>query len=251
MVAPAAQKIHYGATSCYVTDNADLVIMRDGLDMLMPKLARVIKQLKDFALQYKDLPCLAYTHGQSAQPTTVGKRACGWMQDLLMDLANIQHARNKLRFRGVKGTVGSQASFLAQFDGDDDKVEQLDRLVTEKAGFTHKYTITSQTYTRKVDLEVVGALADFGTTCTHIGTDLRLLASFKEMEEPFEKDQIGSSAMAFKVCQEPNCQSPQKPALPSRPLPTPPLHAVAERGRRSSGVVMREYETYLELTLLA
>lgn len=198
-VAPAAQKIHYGATSCYVTDNADLVIMRDGLDMLLPKLAGVIQQLRDFALQYKDLACLAYTHGQSAQPTTVGKRACQWIQDLLMDLQNIKNARDKLRFRGVKGTVGSQASFLAQFDGDHDKVDRLDELVTEKAGFKHKYIITTQTYTRKVDLEVVGALADFGCTCMHIGTDLRLLASFKEMEEPFEKDQIGSSAMAFKV----------------------------------------------------
>lgn len=141
----------------------------------------------------------SYTHGQAAQPTTVGKRACLWIQDLLLDLRNLRRARSDLRFRGVKGTTGSQASFLAIFANDDDKVEELDALVTAKAGFASAFIITSQTYSRKVDLDVVGALASFGCTCERIGGDLRHLAAWKEVEEPFEKDQIGSSAMAFKV----------------------------------------------------
>lgn len=182
-----------------MTDGADQIILRDGLDLLLPKLARVIQQLKAFAVEYKDLPCLAYTHGQPAQPTTMGKRACTWIQDLLMDLCNVERARTDLRFRGVKGTTGTQASFLTIFDGDHEKVEKLDELVTMKAGFANKYTITTQTYTRKVDVDVLAALAGFGCTCEKIGEDIRLLARDKEMEEPFEKDQIGSSAMAYKV----------------------------------------------------
>ncbi|KAL8699206.1 MAG: hypothetical protein Q9201_006134 [Fulgogasparrea decipioides] len=194
----AAGIIHWGATSCYVTDNADLIFLRNGLDILLPKLAAVIQKLSDFAQTYKDLPCLGYTHGQPAQLVTVGKRACLWIQDLLMDLRNIERARSDLRFRGVKGTVGTQASFLQVFKGDHAKVEQLDEIVTKKAGFDSAFTITSQTYSRKLDVDVGHALASFGATCQRIGGDIRHLATFKEIEEPFETEQIGSSAMAYK-----------------------------------------------------
>ncbi|KAJ5641124.1 Adenylosuccinate lyase Ade13 [Penicillium herquei] len=196
LVAPAAAGIiHWGATSCYCTDNADLILLRDGLDILIPKLAVVIDKLSQFAQQYKDLPTLGFTHGQPAQLVTVGKRACLWIQDLLMDLRNLERARDDLRFRGVKGTTGTQASFLQIFDGDHEKVERLDELVTEKAGFSSAFIISSQTYTRKIDVEVGNALGSFGSTCERIGIDIRHLAMLKEVEEPFEKDQIGSSAM--------------------------------------------------------
>ena len=199
LAAPAAAGIiHWGATSCYCTDNADLIILRDGLSLLLPKLASVIHCLSTFAQEHKDLACLGYTHGQPAQLTTVGKRACLWIQDLLMDLRNLSRARSDLRFRGVKGTTGTQASFLQIFHNDDSKVEELDCLVTAKAGFSSAFTITSQTYTRKIDADVLNALGSFGATCERIGGDIRHLAMFKEMEEPFEKDQIGSSAMAYK-----------------------------------------------------
>lgn len=195
-VAPAAAGIiHWGATSCYCTDNADLIFLRDGLDILIPKLAVVIDKLSAFAKQYKDLPCLGFTHGQPAQLVTVGKRACLWIQDLLMDLRNLERARDDLRFRGVKGTTGTQASFLQIFDGDHSKVEQLDELVTQKAGFDSAFIISSQTYSRKIDVDVGNALGSFGSTCERIGIDIRHLAMLKEVEEPFEKDQIGSSAM--------------------------------------------------------
>lgn len=198
-VAPAAAGIiHYGATSCYVTDNADLIFLRDGLSMLLPKLATVIQKLSDFAREYKDLPCLAYTHGQSAQPHTVGKRACLWIKDLLRDLRNLDRAKEDLEFRGVKGTTGTQASFLAIFDGDHEKVEKLDEIVTTKAGFAKACDISSQTYSRKIDVDVANAFSSFGATCQRIGADIRHLAMLKEMEEPVEKDQIGSSAMAYK-----------------------------------------------------
>ncbi|KAF2467112.1 putative adenylosuccinate lyase Ade13 [Lindgomyces ingoldianus] len=197
--APAAAGIiHWGATSCYCTDNADLIFLRDGLDILLPKLATVIEKLSTFAKEYKGLPCLAYTHLQPAQLTTVGKRACLWIQDLLKDLKNLERARDDLRFRGVKGTTGTQASFLQIFNGDHAKVDQLDELVTEKAGFDSAYIISSQTYPRKIDADVLNALSSFGATCEHIGQAIRLLASFKELEEPFESTQIGSSAMAYK-----------------------------------------------------
>ncbi|KAL9576259.1 MAG: hypothetical protein Q9212_007249 [Teloschistes hypoglaucus] len=194
----AAGIIHWGATSCYVTDNADLIFLRDGLAILLPSLAAAILELSDFAGQNKDLPCLGYTHGQPAQLTTVGKRACLWIQDLLMDLRNLERARSDLRFRGVKGTVGTQASFLQIFKGDHEKVEALDEIVTRKAGFDSAFTISSQTYSRKIDVDVGHALASFGATCQRIGGDIRHLATFKEIEEPFEKEQIGSSAMAYK-----------------------------------------------------
>lgn len=165
---------------------------------MLPKLATVINKLANFAIEYKDMATLGYTHYQAAQLTTVGKRACLWIQDLLMDLRNLTRARDDLGFRGVKGTTGTQASFLALFNGDHEKVEELDRLVTEYAGFKYAYPITSQTYSRKVDADVLNAFASFGATAQRIGTDIRHLAATKEMEEPFEKDQIGSSAMAYK-----------------------------------------------------
>lgn len=197
--APAAAGIiHWGATSCYCTDNADLIFLKRGFELLLPKLANIIHKLSQFAKEYKDMATLGYTHYQAAQLTTVGKRACLWIQDLLFDLRNLTRAHADLGFRGVKGTTGTQASFLAIFNGDHDKVEQLDQLVTELAGFSYSYPITSQTYSRKVDADVVTALSSFGATCERIGGDIRHLASTKEMEEPFEKDQIGSSAMAYK-----------------------------------------------------
>ena len=195
-VAPAAAGIvHWGATSCYCTDNADLMLLRQGLNLLLPKLAAVIRKLAQFAKQWKDLPCLGYTHGQPAQLVTVGKRACLWIQDLLMDLRNLERAREDIRFRGVKGTTGTQASFLQIFDGDHEKVERLDELVTEKAEFKSAFTISSQTYSRKIDADIINALGSFGAACERIGGDIRHLATFKELEEPFEANQIGSSAM--------------------------------------------------------
>ena len=194
----AAGSIHLGATSCYVTDNADLMFLKEGLQIILRKLAIVIKKLSNFALRYKELPCLGYTHGQSAQMITVGKRACLWIQDLLMDLRNLERAESDLRFRGVKGATGTQGTFLALFKGDHDKVEELDELVTKKAGFDSVFTITSQTYSRKIDVDVLNALSSFGATCERLGGDVRHLAMFKEMEEPFESEQIGSSAMAYK-----------------------------------------------------
>lgn len=194
----AAGKIHLGATSCYVTDNADLIFLRDGLSLLLPKIAKCVKKLSDFAVEYKAMPCLGYTHGQPAQPITVGRRAVQWVESLLMDLRNIERARSDLRFRGVKGTTGTQASFLELFHGDHAKVKQLDELVTKKAGFQKRSIISVQTYNRKLDFDIANVLASFATTCEHIGTDIRHLAMVKELEEPFEKDQIGSSAMAYK-----------------------------------------------------
>jgi len=194
----AAPIIHLGATSCYVGDNADLIMLRDGLEILLPKLARVISRLADFAKEYKDMPTLGFTHLQPAQLTTVGKRACLWLQELVMDEQNIRLAKESLRFRGVKGTTGTQASFLQLFDGDHEKVKKLNSLVTEKAGFSSSFLITGQTYSRKVDTDVIARLSSFGATAHKICTDIRLLASRKEIEEPFEKSQIGSSAMAYK-----------------------------------------------------
>ncbi|XP_013412225.1 adenylosuccinate lyase [Lingula anatina] len=194
----AAPIIHLGATSAYVGDNTDLVVLREGFDILLPKVARCIQRLADFARQHRELPCLGFTHMQPAQLTTVGKRACLWIQDLLMDLRNLQRARDDLRFRGVKGTTGTQASFLSLFEGNPDKIDLLDNLVTEMAGFKRSYIICGQTYTRKVDIDTLSPLASLGASIHKICTDIRLLASMKEVEEPFEKDQIGSSAMPYK-----------------------------------------------------
>jgi adenylosuccinate lyase len=187
-----------GATSCYVTDNADLIFLRQALTLVIRQLAVVISRLSAFALAHAAQPALGLTHLQPAQLTTVGKRATLWLQDLLWDLRNLRRARDDLGFRGVKGTTGTQASFLALFDGDHDKVEALDAKVTQAFGFSYAYPVTGQTYSRKVDVDVLGALAGLGASAHKFGTDLRLLASTKEVEEPFEAGQIGSSAMAYK-----------------------------------------------------
>lgn len=198
-VAPAAAGIiHLGATSCYVTDNADLIFLKEGLNLLIGSLSVVISRFAAFAKQYKDLPTLGFTHYQPAQLTTVGKRATLWIQELLWDLRNIKRARDDLGFRGVKGTTGTQASFLTLFDGDHRKVQLLDKLVTKLSGFPFAYPVTSQTYSRKVDIDVLAPLASLGATAHKIATDIRLLANLKEVEEPFESTQIGSSAMAYK-----------------------------------------------------
>ncbi|KYM96559.1 PREDICTED: adenylosuccinate lyase [Cyphomyrmex costatus] len=194
----AAPIIHLGATSCYVGDNTDLLILRQGFDILVPKLAGVIHRLAKFAHEHRNLPTLGFTHLQPAQLTTVGKRATLWLQDLLMDERAIRRARNDLKFRGVKGTTGTQASFLQLFNGDAKKVKQLDALVTKMAGFEKHYTVTGQTYSRKVDIECLNVLSSLGATVHKICTDIRLLANMKEIEEPFESTQIGSSAMPYK-----------------------------------------------------
>jgi adenylosuccinate lyase len=190
--------IHLGATSCYVTDNTDLILMREGLGMLCERLAAVIDRLAAFAQKHRALPCLAFTHMQPAQPTTVGKRACLWMYDLALDLAESEHRIQSLKARGAKGTTGTQASFLELFKGDHAKVRRLDELVARKMGFESSYSVTGQTYTRKVDAQVLAALSGIAQSAHKAATDLRLLASRKEIEEPFEADQIGSSAMAYK-----------------------------------------------------
>ncbi|GIY11009.1 adenylosuccinate lyase [Caerostris extrusa] len=194
----AAPIIHLGATSCYVGDNTDLIQIRDGLNILLPKLARCIDRLSKFADKYKSLPTLGFTHMQPAQLTTVGKRATLWISDLLSDLINIQRVRDDLRFRGVKGTTGTQASFLAIFEGDHQKLKNWINWLLKWLALLGAYTVCGQTYSRKVDCNVVYALASLAASVHKICTDLRLLASMKEIEEPFEKTQIGSSAMAYK-----------------------------------------------------
>jgi adenylosuccinate lyase len=198
-VCPTARPIiHLGATSCYVTDNTDLLLMREALEMTARRLAAVIDRLGAFAAQYRDLPCLAFTHLQPAQPTTVGKRACLWAYDLAMDLEEVEHRIASLKARSTKGTTGTQASFLELFGGDHAKVRRLEELVAAKMGFAEIYAATGQTYSRKVDAQVIDALSGIAQSAHKAATDLRLLASRKEIEEPFEKDQIGSSAMAYK-----------------------------------------------------
>ncbi|MBM4185230.1 MAG: adenylosuccinate lyase [Gemmatimonadetes bacterium] len=197
--APAAAGIiHLGATSAYVGDNADLILHREALELTRTRLVRCVDALATFARTHADLPTLAYTHFQPAQPTTVGKRATLWIQDLLLDLEEIEHRLATLRFRGVKGTTGTQASFLELFDGDHDKVEALDAAVSERIGFREAFAVSGQTYTRKVDYQVQAALAGVAASISKIGHDLRLLAHLREVEEPFEEEQIGSSAMPYK-----------------------------------------------------
>src|SRR5688572_10753012 len=197
--APAAKGIiHLGATSQYVVDNADLIIMRDGLNLVAERLAAAIDALGTFAAKWKDLPTLGYTHFQPAQLTTVGKRATLWAQDLAIDLDEVEHRISTLKFRGVKGTTGTQASFLALFDGDHEKVERLDRMVTERFGFASSFEVTGQTYPRKVDAQVVNTLAGIAASVHKFCNDIRLLAGMKQVEEPFEAEQVGSSAMAYK-----------------------------------------------------
>ena len=190
--------IHLGATSCYVGDNTDLIIMREGLHLIRTKLIEVLKNLKVFALKYKDLPTLGYTHYQPAQITTVGKRATLWMQDLALDLENLNHTIDNMRFRGVKGTTGTQASFMSLFDQDEEKVKELDRKVAEHFDFPKVYKVTGQTYPRKLDSYILNTLSEIAQSAYKFSNDLRLLQSMKEIEEPFEKNQIGSSAMAYK-----------------------------------------------------
>ncbi|MCC7351982.1 MAG: adenylosuccinate lyase [Phycisphaerales bacterium] len=197
--APAAKGIiHLGATSQYVVDNADLIIMRQGMQLLADRLANAIDALATFASKWKDLPTLGYTHFQPAQLTTVGKRATLWAQDLAIDLEELEHRIATLRFRGVKGTTGTQASFLSLFNGDHDKVLQLDRMVTERFDFDHSFVVTGQTYPRKVDAQVVSSLAGIAASVHRFCNDIRLLAGMKQLEEPFEQEQVGSSAMAYK-----------------------------------------------------
>jgi adenylosuccinate lyase len=190
--------IHLGATSCFVTDNAELVLIREGLEMVRNRLVAVIDRLAQFAEQYRDLPCLGFTHLQPAQPTTVGKRATLWCYDLVLDLEEIEHRIASLRFRGVKGTTGTQATFLTLFNGDHAKVEQLDKLVSSKLGFDETYAVTGQTYSRKIDSQLMATLSGVAQSAHKAGSDLRILQNRKEIEEPFEKHQIGSSAMAYK-----------------------------------------------------
>ena len=196
---PDARKIiHLGATSCFVTDNTDLILIRDSLQHVRRQLMHVIVALGEFALKYSSLPCLAYTHFQPAQPTTVGKRAVLWAQDLYLDLQEVEHRIGSLRARSVKGTTGTQASFLELFDGDHDKVLRLEKLVAQKIGFDDTYHVGGQTYPRKLDSQVLDVLSGIAQSCHKMASDLRLLAHLMEMEEPFEKHQIGSSAMAYK-----------------------------------------------------
>ena len=198
-VAPAAKPfIHLGATSAYVTDNADLILMRRGLDLLRGRVLEVLRSLTAFAEQWRDQPTLGYTHLQPAQLTTVGKRATLWMQDLVLDIADIDYRRRTLPFRGVKGTTGTQASFLELFEGDHEKVRRLDQLVTERVSFPASLPVTGQTYTRKLDAFVLSVVAGVAASAAKFSGDIRMLQSFGEMEEPFESEQVGSSAMAYK-----------------------------------------------------
>ncbi|MBN2293274.1 MAG: adenylosuccinate lyase [Pirellulales bacterium] len=190
--------IHLGATSCFVTDNTDLILLRDAMQLVRDRLVSVIDRLGSFAVEQRDLACLAFTHMQPAQPTTMGKRACLWAYDLALDLAEIEHRLAELKARGPKGTTGTQASFLELFNGDHDKVRQLEKLVCKKIGFDQSYAVTGQTYPRKIDSQVVSVLSDIAQSAHKMATDLRLLQHRKEVEEPFEKNQIGSSAMAYK-----------------------------------------------------
>ncbi len=197
--APAARAfLHLGATSAYVSDNTDLILMREGLQLLLGRVAAVLVALAKLARRYRAVPCLAYTHFQPAQLTTVGKRVTLWLQDFLLDAEELLHRLDSLQFRGVKGTTGTQASFLELFDGDDDKVRELDARVARKLGFARVFPVTGQTYTRKLDAQVLAALAGLAASAAKFATDLRLLQHEGEMLEPFESDQVGSSAMAYK-----------------------------------------------------
>lgn len=190
--------IHLGATSCYVTDNSDLMIFRDAMKMVRQRLLACLQAMAGFAKQHAGLPCLAYTHLQPAQPTTVGKRMTLWMYDLVLDLAEIDHRLSSLLARSAKGTTGTQASFLQLFDGDHEKVRELERRIAQKIGFPGAYAVTGQTYSRKIDAYLTDTLSGVATSIHKIATDLRILAHRKEIEEPFETNQIGSSAMAYK-----------------------------------------------------
>ena len=190
--------IHLGATSCYVGDNTDMILMREALKLVKKKLVNVIAELADFADKYKDLPTLAFTHFQPAQPTTVGKRATLWMQEFMMDLEDLNYVLGSLKLLGSKGTTGTQASFRELFDADQEKIEKIEPMIAKKMGFEECYPVSGQTYSRKVDTRVVNILAGIAASAHKFSNDIRLLQHLKEVEEPFEKSQIGSSAMAYK-----------------------------------------------------
>nr|WP_286139872.1 adenylosuccinate lyase [Faecalibaculum rodentium] len=190
--------IHLGATSCYVGDNTDLIVMHEALALLQKKIVAILAQLREFALKYKDMPTLAFTHFQPAQPTTVGKRAALWAQDLLMDYEEIQYLLDNKKLLGQKGTTGTQASFMELFDGDEAKASQIDALIASKMGYDSVFPVSGQTYTRKYDTRVLHALSGIAQSAHKFSNDIRLLQHMKEIEEPFEKNQIGSSAMAYK-----------------------------------------------------
>ena len=190
--------IHLGATSCYVGDNTDIIVMTEALKLLKDKIITVVKRLSEFALQYKSMPTLGFTHYQPAQLVTVGKRACLWMQDVLIDLEDLEFVLSNMKLLGSKGTTGTQASFLSLFDGDHEKVKKLEKLIAEKMGFKDVYPVSGQTYTRKLDSRVLNILSGIAQSAYKFSNDMRLLQSMKEMEEPFEEKQIGSSAMAYK-----------------------------------------------------
>ena len=190
--------IHLGATSCYVGDNTDLIIMTEGLKLIRRKIINVLEALSKFAEEYKALPTLGYTHFQPAQPTTVGKRACLWMNELVLDLEDIDHVLATMKLLGSKGTTGTQASFLELFAGDHEKCKKLDQLIADKMGFASCYPVSGQTYSRKVDSRVLSVLSGVAQSAHKFSNDIRLLQNLKEVEEPFEKHQIGSSAMAYK-----------------------------------------------------
>ena len=190
--------IHLGATSCYVGDNTDLIIMTEALKLVRKKLINVIANLADFAEKYKAMPALGFTHFQPAQPTTVGKRATLWLHDLVLDLDDLDHVLDNMKLLGSKGTTGTQASFLELFDGDLEKVKKIDGLIAEKMGFDGCYPVSGQTYSRKIDSRVLNVLAGIAQSAHKFSNDIRLLQHLKEIEEPFEKNQIGSSAMAYK-----------------------------------------------------
>ncbi len=190
--------IHLGATSCYVGDNTDIIIMSEALKLVRRKIVNVISELADFADRYKDLPTLAFTHFQPAQPTTVGKRATLWLQEFMMDLEDLEYVLGSLKLLGSKGTTGTQASFLELFDGDQETIDKIDPMIARKMGFDACYPVSGQTYSRKVDTRVLNVLAGIATSAHKMSNDIRLLQHLKEVEEPFEKNQIGSSAMAYK-----------------------------------------------------
>jgi adenylosuccinate lyase len=194
----AAGIIHLGATSCYVGDNTDVIIMTEALQLVKNKLVNVIDELAKFAMKYKDLPTLAFTHFQPAQPTTVGKRATLWTQEFLMDLEDLEYVMGTLKLLGSKGTTGTQASFLELFEGDQETIDKIDPMIAEKMGFKNCYPVSGQTYSRKVDTRVLNILAGIAASAHKMSNDIRLLQHLKEVEEPFEKSQIGSSAMAYK-----------------------------------------------------
>ena len=196
---PKAKKIiHLGATSCYVGDNTDLILMREALELVRVKLVNVMEKLSKFALEYKDLPTLAFTHFQPAQPTTVGKRAVLWLNELLLDYEDLNYTIDNIKLLGCKGTTGTQASFVELFAGDEEKIKALDKMIADEMGFDKVYPVSGQTYSRKIDSKVLSVLAGIAQSAHKFSNDIRLLQHLKEIEEPFEKNQIGSSAMAYK-----------------------------------------------------